>query len=502
MKNLFESSIWQTKANNNRMKSIKIYIPILLVFMAALQWSCSDDFLTEEPTTALPSDDVFKSIITADAALVGAYDALSTYSFEGLYWPIMSDLMGDDVMVVPGAGNWGWFVEAYQLELLPNYSWVDSPWWAAYKIIYDANQFVAYGNTVPDATEEQKNELVGQGKALRALVMLKLAQLYAPAYHTNPDALSIINVTEPVDANSEDYPRALNREVYAQIESDLLSAVSLLDNNGEGSRADNRYDEGFLDKRGANALLARLYQDMHEWEKARDHAKAAYEGLELMSLDYWVNYGFSYRTSETIFTVAYTLSDNNTYLSIPSFYYPIAGYSSIRLNDEFVNLYRAGDARKEYVIYQDDEIDTERHFTTKFIHNNQVGNAERISIRATEMYLIEAECEAELGNYGNAQDALWAVQERVFSRSSKSSATGQALIDEILLERRKELFGEGFRLNDIKRRSLPILRKGDHWADADFVFGDDNYYRLTFPIPQSEIDANPLINEEHQNEGY
>lgn len=484
------------------MNKIKKYINFLLIISFGFLWSCSDEFLNEEPTTALPSENVFESITTAEAALVGAYDALSAYSFDGLYWPIMSDIMGEDVMLVPGADNWGWFVEAYQLELLPNYSWVDSPWWAAYKVIYDANQLVAFAKNIPDATEAQMEEIEGQGKALRAYVMLKLAQMYAPSYSANPDALSIINVIEPVDANSEDFPRATTREVYAQIEADLLSAVSLLKNNEDDDRSDDKYDEGFFDKRAANALLARMYLDMQEWEKARDHAQDAHEGMELMSLEDWVNYGFAYRTSETIFTVAYTLADNNTYLSIPSFYYPVSGYSSIRLNDEFVNLYANGDSRKEYVIYQDDEIDTERHFTTKFVHDQQVGNAERIAIRVTEMYLIEAECEAELGNYAAAQNTLWAVQERVFSRSSKTSATGQALVDEILVERRKELFGEGFRLNDIKRRSLPLVREGNHWADADYTYGDDNYYRLTFPVPQSEIDANPLINEEHQNEGY
>ncbi|WP_430815597.1 RagB/SusD family nutrient uptake outer membrane protein [Carboxylicivirga sp. RSCT41] len=484
------------------MKTIKTYINTLLLLVVALGWSCTDEFLNEEPTTALPSNEVFESLTTADAALVGAYDALSAYTFEGLYWPIMSDLMGEDVMLVPGADNWGWFVEAYQLELLPGYQWAESPWWAAYKVIYDANQLVAYAKDIPDATEAQKKEIEGQGKALRAYVMLKLVQLYAPAYSAEPDALSIINITEPVEANSEDLPRATTREVYAQIEADLLSAISLLKNNDEDDRTEDRYDEGFFDKRSANALLARLYLDMQEWEKARDHAKAAHEGIGLMDLAEWVNFGFALRTSETLFTVAYTLSDNNTYLTIPSFYYPVAGYSSIRLNDQFVDLFSSLDARKEYVIIQDDQIDTERHFTLKFMHNQQVGNAERIAIRTTEMYLIEAECEAELGNTSVAQEVLWEVQKRVFSRSSKTTASGQDLIDEILLERRKELFGEGFRLNDIKRRSLPLVREGNHWADADFTYGDDNYYRLTLPVPQSEIDANPMINEEHQNEGY
>ena len=147
------------------MNKIKIYINFLLIISLGQFWSCSDEFLNEEPTTALPSDEVFQSITTAEAALVGAYDGLSSYSFDGLYWPIMSDLMGEDVMLVPGADNWGWFVPAYQLELLPNYQWAESPWWTAYKVIYDANQLVAYAKDIPDATEEQKNEIEGQGKA-------------------------------------------------------------------------------------------------------------------------------------------------------------------------------------------------------------------------------------------------------------------------------------------------------------------------------------------------
>jgi len=211
--------------------------------------------------------------------------------------------------------------------------------------------------------------------------------------------------------------------------------------------------------------------------------------------------GFHTRNSETIFTVAYTPEDNNTYMSIPSFYWPLNGYSSMRANDTFVNSFGDNDYRKSFFLMYP-EIDIERHLILKFAHNGQVGNAERISIRASEMYLIEAECEAELGNTTAAQDALHMIQERSIPGVSKSTATGQALIDEILMERRKELFGEGFRWNDIKRRSLPFKREGDHWVKFDFDSNDADYYRLTYPIPQSEIDANSKLSQEDQNIGY
>lgn len=39
-----------------------------------------------------------------------------------------------------------------------------------------------------------------------------------------------------------------------------------------------------------------------------------------------------------------------------------------------------------------------------------------------------------------------------------STNTGQALIDEIMVQRRVELWGEGFRFLDLKRLNLPLDR--------------------------------------------
>jgi len=272
---------------------------------------------------------------------------------------------------------------------------------------------------------------------------------------------------------------------------DLISAIDLLEEINFS---------GVFDKRAAQAVLARTYLDMQEWEKARDMAKAAYEDMELMTVEEMLG-GFFASNRETIFSVAYTAEDNNTYMSIPSFYWPVSGYSSMRADSKFVDSFSNNDYRK-YFFEEIAEIATDNYLILKFGHNQQVGNAERISIRASEMYLIEAECEAEMGNTTAAQYALYVVQSRANPSVVKSTATGQALIDEVLMERRKELFGEGFRWNDIKRRNLPFKREGDHWVKFDFGPNDADYYRLTFPIPQSEIDANSKLSQEDQNMGY
>ncbi|MCX2743830.1 RagB/SusD family nutrient uptake outer membrane protein [Mangrovivirga sp. M17] len=466
--------------------TITLIRSLFLLFVLA---GCGEDFLEQEPTDSISEEKVFDSYITANSALIGVYNQLSSFNFEGLYNPIMSDIMGEDIMI-NSVDNWNWFVPVYQMNVLPNYSYIDNPWWSGYKLIHDANQIIDNAIFIPDATSDQIDELTGQARVLRAYAMLKLAQMYSVAYSKDPSAPSILLNTDS-EITDSGFSRASLTDVYEQIENDLLTAISQLDNNT---------DKGFFDKRAAQAVLARAYLDMENWQGAADMANSASEGITLMTINELYS-GFNTRNSETIYSIAYTQEDNNVYLSIPSFYWPVAGYSSMRANDEFVNKFSNGDARKGFFL-KVAEIDPDRNLIVKFAHNNAVGNAERICIRASEMILIEAEAEAELGNYTNSQNLLYRIQSRANPGVIKSTATGQALIDEVLLERRKELFGEGFRWNDIKRRQLPFVRTGDHWVTLSFTAQDPDYYRLTFPIPQSEIDANELLSNADQNVGY
>ena len=474
------------------MKNIKIRTIALLVVSISLFSSCSKDFLEPKPTTALENDEVFKSLTNAKVAMIGAYDQFSSYYFDGLYLPIMSDLMGEDLML-NSERNYNWFVAVYQMQLLPNYQYSSNPWSKGYKILYDANRIVEGANIIPDASREEKEELIAEAKVMRAFVMLKLVQMFAPAYSVDANAPGILLVTTPLDYDAPDIKRSTVGDVYNQIVADLSYAVDKLPAADYG-------ETGFFGKRAAHAILARTYLDMQEWANARDNAKLAYDGLELMSMQELVG-GFYSSNSETIFSVSYTPEDNNVYLSIPSFYWPVAGYSSMRADVNFVNRFNKNDARS-YQFQKIDQIDPDNWLILKFQHNQQVGNAERISIRASEMYLIEAEAEAELNNYSVAQDALYKIQSRAYPGVQKPISTGQDLIDEILIERRKELFGEGFRLNDIKRRNLAVKREGDHWVKFDYNPNDADYYRFTFPIPQKEIDANSALTQDDQNIGY
>jgi hypothetical protein len=115
------------------------------------------------------------------------------------------------------------------------------------------------------------------------------------------------------------------------------------------------------------------------------------------------------------------------------------------------------------------------------------------------MYLIRAEARAETGDLtGAAADVNALRAARINNYTNASFATKGDVIDAVLSERFKELPYEGHRFFDAKRRNLPITRLAVDAQGAALTLPSGNF-RFILPIPNSEIQANPLI---VQNPGY
>jgi hypothetical protein len=119
-------------------------------------------------------------------------------------------------------------------------------------------------------------------------------------------------------------------------------------------------------------------------------------------------------------------------------------------------------------------------------------------MRAAEMVLIEAEALAHLSRNAEAATALKKLMVNRDPAWNKSSVT----VDEVWMQRRIELWGEGFSFFDIKRLNKGIDRTyagTNHRVDAQFKIeaGDPIWI---YPIPQTEILENPEIGEEDNNE--
>ena len=116
-------------------------------------------------------------------------------------------------------------------------------------------------------------------------------------------------------------------------------------------------------------------------------------------------------------------------------------------------------------------------------------------MRAGEMYLIEAEAKARQGKDADAAKTLFDLISKRDPSYKQSTSTSTVLLDEILFQRRIELWGEGHRFTDLKRMNLPLNRNGiGHLAAVAVLFdvpAGDN--RWEFLIPRREIEANKAI---------
>ena len=109
------------------------------------------------------------------------------------------------------------------------------------------------------------------------------------------------------------------------------------------------------------------------------------------------------------------------------------------------------------------------------------------------MYLLHAEAAAKTSDESGARATLkLLLEQRIPDTSYIDGLSGQALIDEIYLQTRIELWGEGKSYLAMKRNKANIVRGSNHLSNVGVSIPfDDN--RLTFLIPQLEIQNNPFI---------
>lgn len=120
--------------------------------------------------------------------------------------------------------------------------------------------------------------------------------------------------------------------------------------------------------------------------------------------------------------------------------------------------------------------------------------------RTAEMYLIRAEAKAEKNDIvGGADDLNTLRRNRITGYVDQVFVSKDALIAAIIQERFKELAYEGHRFWDLRRRNLPVERLAVDAPSTNAVTLPAGNFRFLLPIPGTEIDANPNI---QQNPGY
>ena len=419
-----------------------------------------------------------------------------------------TDMMSEDICM--GASHW--FNYDYQLDnRMYNYRRVNCHWTNFYTMIAKANEIISlYPNG--GETVSQKG-LLGQAKTIRGLAYLHLIQLFQnpTAADGSVDASKPgvpLMFTEADGKTEEEIAAAKGRntvaDVFALIESDLTSAVELL---GAGySRGGNK---NYIDASVANGVLARYYLLSKQWSNAAAAANKARQGYTLMPANATGLYdGFvTVNNVEWMWGFAHTTETQTTYASFFSMISNLApGYAGMNLAPRLIDarLYSQipdTDFRKAWFngpegSRQATEAASLPYANIKFGHVSDWTN-NYMYMRAAEMVLIEAEAYAHMGQEAQAAQVLKVLMDAREPGWDKVTVT----VDDIHLQRRIELWGEGFAYYDLKRLNKGIDRtyEGNNHLAGYKLAVPARDVRWTYQIPQSEMQENTMLTEDDQN---
>ena len=276
-------------------------------------------------------------------------------------------------------------------------------------------------------------------------------------------------------------------ELYDFIITDLNTAVE--------TTPANRTNKSFINRNVAYAIMARVQLVMGNWQEAANAAAIARQGYPLNPNQYALGFD-DMNASEWIWAMPQRADQTNYFYIAPHAFTDNIndGYGLAFWNKDFVSLFSSTDVRNTFIdLYNVGEGNqyfarASSKFTFDFSSDIPI-------IRSPEMMLIEIEANARLGKENDAASMLLSFQQNRDPNAIASDNNGDSLIEEILIERRKELYGEmGVEWFDAKRLRRGISRTGNHriGTSANLLPDDKKFF---LKIPQKEIDANLNIDE-------
>ncbi|MBC6608791.1 RagB/SusD family nutrient uptake outer membrane protein [Hymenobacter sp. BT188] len=485
-----------------------------LLASALLFSSCEKEYLETAPTNAVTEGDVLSTTKNAMAALNGIHRLLYS-QFNGSQnqggegsMKIMMDALGEDWVQTIGtswwAGEHNWTAHRNATSATTyNHAW----YYFYYRIIANANILIT-GLDAATGPAAEKQMVIGEALVYRAWCHFQLVQAFGERYEAGKTN-NQLGVPLMVTSTTEGQPRATVEEVYAQINTDLDTAIGLL------TGLPNRPAKSHFNAAVAKGIKARVSLTMQNWPVAARLAQEAIQqsGATLMSRTQYTSGFNNIENPEWLWGSKVQADQTNFFYSF--FAYMSANYSStvIRQNPKKINsvLYNqipATDIRKALWDPTGASIPAPPsgvkvpYGHKKFLvadPNLSIGDVPHM--RLAELYLILAEAEARQG-LGTAATHLFTLVSARDPQYVRSTRTGQSLIDEILFQRRIELWGEGFRFLDLKRTNSPLDRTGkNHIAQWAWAITGGNFRveagakEWQFLFPQAELNVNKAIEQ-------
>ncbi len=435
---------------------------------------CGDQ-LNTEPQSSLSADGAIHDAATAQAALNGAYNALESTNYYGLYMEVLGDLPADNAY---WTGTFQYISDVSANRMTADNSAATDMWTAIYRQIDRDNVILQKVPAVAGLSDASRNDILGQAYFLRALSFHNLVKFYGEV------PTPLVPVTSPADAAA--YTRSSVANVYTQILADLDKAAQLITNT-----TNTRY----ATQTAVKALRARVLfyrasssasTSAADYQAALDAANSVLAGRDTLTVPYADLFSTAgSNTAEDIFRVSFIVSQNNGLGN----WYIASGRGEVSPTQNLVDAYQAGDARKSWSVKTtgntNHPLEGRKYSTTAGTEHIHV-------IRLAELVLMKAEILARQGNLAAAVAEYNKVRVRAGIPKHTLGTevkTADDVIAAVVAERRLELALEGDRWHDLNRLGTAAAVKG-------FT---NRSYQVRFPIPLRDINTSPQLT---QNPGY
>lgn len=463
--------------------------------MAVSATGC-DSLLDTAPKQSLTPEQTLGTFSLYRNLLAGAYNRLQSEALYGQRQILAPEALADNAILANNTGR-------YTTEVINNRGTGVGGWATWYAIINDVN-FVIEGIDQVNGPEATKRQLKAEAYFLRGFSYFNLARIYSYEPGVGSFDLGVVIRTTPTRLveDAVPQPRATRAETYAQIFSDLNMARSEFLASGVTAGV----SVGSL--AGTEALLSRVHLYARDWANAEALATAAFASAaargNVPRLTTQANHIAAFVPAqaggvnpESFFEVVITntttegLAGNG---SLQSLTVPVAGgFYSLRPSPEFLATLEAGDVRRGFIVATTGSNPGPAYSK----YRGSLGNyADNIPvIRYAEVLLNRAEARAEQSNIAGALADL--NQLRAARGATPSvAATPAALVEDILLERRRELAFEGHRWFDIKRRGLDLVKPAA--TGVGTITADDIRFLAPIPTDQPQLSGGVIA----QNPGY
>ena len=492
-----------------------IYMFLMSVLLCTT--SCLDKF----PDNAVSESKAITTVEEANQAVIGIYSSFLSSSLYSGYLTLLPDVQCDLVYAVNGYSNnlgdiWRW-------DILATNSQIEAVYGSLYGIIGNCNFLLDNAaklmpTLVDDDDIDELEVLCGEAYFARALAYSELVKLFCVDYKSDNDAKNQLGVALRTSYYS-DQPivRSSLYDSYQQVLSDLDKAAEYLALDEDYDPAFDGYlynYSAFFNEYTVYALRARVALYMRDYAEAVKYSSKIIDSkmYTLSSVNSEYSAGVSYYdlmwqndlSTEVIWKVGFTASAHGGALGSIFFNYDYSSYKPDYVPAKWVlDLYSQTDGRYNAFF---------RTATTGYSHGltwplvykywgnqdlyaeaNLLNTSMPKVFRLSEQYLIRAEayCNLETPDYSKAARDLSTLRAARYTSGHSVALNEDNAMKVIEEERVKELFMEGFRLQDLKRWGKGFERKpqDQSLSNGSSLKIDAGDPLFVWPIPQHEIES-------------